>query len=323
MKRRAFIAGLGSAIAWSITAGAQEPGRIYRMGWLGFAPRNAPWNVALIDALKAEGFVVGQNLVIDNNGYGLRLAELNDHVSEVVKDRVDVIVSTGEPSIRAAQAATKAIPILAIADDMVRSGFVASLGKPGGNTTGVSILATDLDGKRQEILLESVPGVHRIAALADANTTSPQQLQALRNAAQAHGVELLVYQVPNAEEIAGAIDAAKASGAGALNVLGSVILFNNRQIILPRVAAHGLPAIYQWPAMAKEGAFLGYGPRLEQIFRDIMGRQLVKLLRGTKPADIPVEQPTKFELAVNVKAAKALGLTIPESFLLRADEVIE
>ena len=323
MRRRAFIVGLGGAVAWPMMIGAQEPGRIYRMGWLGFASRNAPWNVALINALKAEGFVPGQNLVIDDNGYGLRLDELNGHASEVVKDRVDVIVSTGEPSIRAAQVATKTIPIVAIADDMVRSGFVASLGKPGGNTTGVSILATDLDGKRQEILLEGVPGLHRIAALADTNTTLPQQLQALRNAAQARGVELLIYRVANAEEIAGAIDAAKADGAEALNVLGSVILFNNRQTIVPRVAAHGLPAIYQWPAMAEEGAFLRYGPRLEQIFRDIMGRQLVKLLRGAKPTEIPVEQPTKFELAVNVKAAKALGLTVTESFLLRADKVIE
>jgi putative ABC transport system substrate-binding protein len=323
MRRRAFIAGLGAAAAWPVMARAQEPGRTYRIGWLGFAPRNAPWNVALINALKAEGFLPGQNLVIDDNGYGLRLDELNSHASEIVKDRVDVIVSTGEPSIRAAQAATKTIPILAIADDMVRSGFVASLGKPGGNTTGVSILATDLDGKRQEILLEAVPGLNRIAALADTNTTLPQQLQALRDEAQARGVELSIYLVASAEEIAGAIDAAKASGAGALNILGSVILFNNRQIILPRVAALGLPAIYQWPAMADEGAFLGYGPRLELIFRDIMGRQLVKLLRGTRPADIPVEQPTKFELAVNLKTAKALGLTIPESFLLRADQVIE
>src|SRR5262245_3439695 len=258
MKRRAFITGLGGVALLSTIAEAQEPGRTYRMGWLGFAPRNAPWNVALIDSLKAEGFVAGQNLVIDENGFGLRLDELNRHASEIVKERVDVIVSTGEPSIRAVQAATKTIPIVAIADDMVRSGFVASLGKPGGNTTGVSILATDLDGKRQEILLEGVPGIHRIAALADTNTTLPQQLQALRNAAQARGVELSIYQVANAEEIPGAIDAAKASGAEALNVLGSVILFNNRRIILTRVAALGLPAIYQWPTMAEEGAFLGY-----------------------------------------------------------------
>jgi putative tryptophan/tyrosine transport system substrate-binding protein len=212
---------------------------------------------------------------------------------------------------------------LPLPTNMVRSGFVASLAKPGGNTTGVSILATELDGKRQEILLEVVPGMRRMAALADANGTLPQQLQALQDAARARGVELSIYRVAKAEEIAGAIDAAKTSGAAALNVLASAMLTNNRQIILPRVAALGLPAIYQFPVVAEEGGLIGYGSSLEQIYRDVGARQLVKLLRGVKPAEIPVEQPTRFELVVNLKTAKALGLTIPESFLLRADKVIE
>ena len=162
-----------------------------------------------------------------------------------------------------------------------------------------------------------------MAALADANSSLAQQLQAMQDAARARGIDLLIYQVTKAEEIIGAIDAAKGSGATALSVLASVILWNNRQIILPRVAALGLPAIYQFPAAAEEGGFIAYGSRLDQIYRDIFARQLVKLLRGAKPADIPVEQPTKFELAVNLKTAKALGLTIPETFLQRADEVIE
>jgi putative ABC transport system substrate-binding protein len=200
---------------------------------------------------------------------------------------------------------------------------VASLAKPGGNTTGVSILTSELNGKRQDILLEAVPGVRRVAALADANSSLPQQLQAMQDAARARGIDLLIYQVTKAEEIIGAIDAAKGSGATALNVLASVILWNNRQIIIPRVAALDLPAIYQFPAAAEEGGFIAYGSRLDQIYRDIWARQLVKLLRGAKPADIPVEQPTKFELVVNLKTAAALGLTIPESFLVRADKVIE
>jgi putative ABC transport system substrate-binding protein len=145
----------------------------------------------------------------------------------------------------------------------------------------------------------------------------------MRGAASARGVELLIYQVTKPEEIVGAIDAAKSSGATALNVLASVILWNSRQIIFPRVAALGLPAIFQFPAAADEGGLIAYGSRLDQIYRDIWARQLVKLLRGAKPADIPVEQPTKFELVVNVKTAAALGLTIPESFLARADRVIE
>ena len=144
-----------------------------------------------------------------------------------------------------------------------------------------------------------------------------------QDAARARGVELLIHQIASAEEITAAIDAAKASGAAALNVLSSPFLYGNRQIIMQRVAALRLPAIYQFPEEAEEGGFVAYGPRLIQIFRELVAEQLVKLLRGVKPADIPIEQPTKFELAFNLKTAKALGLTIPESFLLRADEVIE
>jgi putative tryptophan/tyrosine transport system substrate-binding protein len=162
-----------------------------------------------------------------------------------------------------------------------------------------------------------------MAALADANGALPQKLQALQEAAHVHGVELSIYRVARADEIAPAIDAAKSSGAAALNVLASTLLYNNRQIILPRVAALGLPTIYQFPDMAEEGGLMGYGTRLEEIYRNILARQFVKLLRGAKPADIPVEQPSKFELVVNLKAAQSLGLTIPESVLLRADKVIE
>jgi putative ABC transport system substrate-binding protein len=325
MRRRQFITLIGgAAAAWSFAARAQEPGRIYRLGELHVSPRSDPWNIALFDAVKPDGFIEGQNLVVDDHGFGLHIDQLADHATAVVKAQVDLITCAGEPAIRAAQQATKSIPIFAVANDMVRSGFVASLAKPGGNTTGVSILATELDGKRQEMLLEVVPGVRRMAALADANDdTLPQQLQALQDAARARGVELSIYRVAKAEEIAGAIDAAKASGATALNVLASALLNNNRQIILPRVAALGLPAIYQFPVVAEEGGLIGYGSSLEQIYRDIGARQLVKLLRGVKPAEIPVEQPTRFELVVNLKTAKTLGLAIPESFLLRADKVIE
>lgn len=305
------------------TALAQEPGRTYRLGDLHLSPRNAPHNAALFDAVKAYGFIDGQNLVVDESGFGLRVSALDDHASEIVKAHVDLIVSAGEPAVRAAQHATKTIPILAVADDMVRSGFVVSLAKPEGNTTGVSILATELDGKRQEILLEAVPGIRRMAALADANGTLPQKLQTLQEAAHAHGVELSIYRVAKADEIAPAIDAAKSSGAAALNVLSGTLLFNNRRIILPRVAALGLPTMWQWPSEAEEGGLIAYGSRLEQIFRDILARQLVKLLRGTKPAHIPVEQPTKFELVINLKTANALGITVPATLVARADKVIE
>ena len=191
--------------------------------------------------------------------------------------------------------------------DMVGEGLVNSLARPGGNTTGVSILATELDGKRQEILIEAVPGLRRMAILADTKATHSPQLQALQDAAHARNIEISIHRVAGAEEIAAAIDMAKASGAEALNVL----LYGNRQLIMDRVAALRLPAIYQWPENAEEGGFLAYGPRLIQIFRELLAQQMVKLLRGVKPADIPVEQPTKFELVINLKTAKAMGVTVP------------
>jgi putative ABC transport system substrate-binding protein len=206
---------------------------------------------------------------------------------------------------------------------MLRSQLVNSLARPEGNTTGISMFSTELDGKRQEILIEAVPGLSRMAAIADSITTTLSQLQALQDAARARNVELSIHRIARPEEIAAAVDAAKAWGAAALNVLASPVLFGNRQIVMQRVAELRLPAIYQFPEVAQDGGFVAYGPRLVQIFGELTTRQLVKLLRGAKPADVPVEQPTKFDLVINLKTAKALGLTIPESLLARADEVIE
>jgi putative ABC transport system substrate-binding protein len=194
----------------------------------------------------------------------------------------------------------------ALTDDMIGSGLVNSLAKPGGNTTGVSIFATELDGKRQDLLIEAVPGLRRMATLADTNTTAQPQLQALQDAARTRGVELSIHSVTRTDEIAPALDAAKKSDAAALNVLASPVLFANRQVVIERGAALRLPAIYQWPEVAEEGGFLGYGPRLLQLYRDIMARQLVRLLRGAKPADLPVEQPTKFEFVINNAEAAAV-----------------
>jgi putative tryptophan/tyrosine transport system substrate-binding protein len=322
MRRRELITLLGGALLWPLAASAQEPGRIYRLGSLQFSVRSAPWHATLFDALQRQGFIEGQNLVGDPNGYGLRIDQLAVHAVELVKANVDAIISAGDANVRAAQQATKTIPILAIAEDLVGSGFVASLAKPGGNTTGVSILTSDLNGKRQEILLEAVRGKH-IAALADTNSVSPQQLEELQDAAHARGVELSIFQVTKEDEIPGALASAKKSGAAALNVLASSLLFSARTTIIPKVAALHLPAIYQWPEITGEGGLIGYGPHITRIYGEILSRQLAELLRGTKPADIPAEQPTKFDLAINLKTAKALGLTIAESFLQRADEVIE
>src|SRR6516164_1829090 len=324
MRRRDFINVVAcSAITWPLAARAQEAGRTYRLGYLSLAPRNEPWNTVLFDALKLDGFIAGQNLTVDDQGFGLRVDQLAEHASAIVDAKVDVIVCGGDPPVRAAQQATKEIPIVAVAEDMVGSRFVASLAKPGGNTTGVSILSSELDGKRQEILMEAVPRAHRYAALADVNSTSPQRLQSLQEATRAHGGELSIYRVAKAEEIPDAINAAKSSGAAALNVLASALLHNNRQLILPRVAVLALPAIYQCPTISEEGGLFGYGPRLERIYSDIVARQVAKVLRGATSADIPVEQPTKFELVINLKTAKAIGVDVSASVVARADKLIE
>jgi putative tryptophan/tyrosine transport system substrate-binding protein len=304
MRRREFIALMGASVAWPPVVRAQEAGRVYRLGSLLSSPRSAPHYVALFEELQRRGFIERQNLIADPNGYRLSAEQLSEHAAEIVKARVDVILCTGNAAIRAAQEATKTIPILGLTDDMLGSGLVNSLARPNGNTTGVSVLATELDGKRQEILIEAVPGLRRMAALADSNTMAIAKLEALEEAAAARNVALSIHQIARGEEIAAAIDMAKGSGATALNVLASPMLFANRHLIMDSAAALALPAIYNWPETAEEGGFAAYGPRLVAIFRDLLARQLVQLLRGTKIADIPVEQPTKFELVINLKTAK-------------------
>jgi putative ABC transport system substrate-binding protein len=228
----------------------------------------------------------------------------------------------GDAAIRAAQAATTTIPIVALTDDMVGAGLARSLARPGANTTGVSILAADLDGKRQEVLMDFLPGARHLAALSDAQNNTPAQLQALLDAARSRGVELSIHRVERSEQIVPALDAAKAGGQAAVNVLASPLLHGNRRAIIVRTLELRLPAIYQWPDTAKEGGLLGYGPRFAEVFR-LLARQLAKTLRGANPADLPVEQPTKFELAVNERTAKAIGLDVSPVMLARADEVIE
>jgi putative tryptophan/tyrosine transport system substrate-binding protein len=323
MRRRDFFLAGCATIAWSIAARAQEAGRTYRLGGLSASPREAPYYVAMFENLRRLGFIEGQNLTVDWHAFALHADRVSDFAAELVKADVDVILASGDLATRAAQRATQSIPILGTTDDMVRSGLVKSLARPEGNTTGISMFSTELDGKRQEILIEAVPGLHRMAAIADSTTTALPQLQALQDAARAHNVDLSIHQIARPEEIGAAIDAAKAWGAAALNVLASPVLFGNRQIVMQRVATLRMPAIYQFPEVAQDGGFIAYGPRLLPIFGELVTRQLVKLLRGTKPADVPVEQPTKFDLVINLKTAKALGLTIPESLLARADEVIE
>jgi putative tryptophan/tyrosine transport system substrate-binding protein len=324
VRRRKFIALLGStAVARAFAASAQETGRVYRLGALFPSPRGAAQNVAMFEELRRSGFIEGENLTIEWREYGRRIDLVSSFAAELVKARVDVIAAGGDFGIRAAQQATGTIPIVGFTDDMLGSGLVNSLARPGGNTTGISLLAADLDGKRQELLIEAVPGLRRMAALADSDTTSPRQLEALQDAARARGVELLLHRIAKADEIAPAMDSAKAAAAGAVNVLASPLLFASRQVIIERTGMLRLPAIFQWPEVAEQGGFMGYGPRIVQLFRDLFARQIVKALRGAKPADVPVEQPTNFELIVNLRTAKQIGHEVPAGLVLRADKIIE
>ena len=239
MKRRGFLYAFGiTALGWPLVARAQEAGRTYRLGCLLPLPRDAPINVAFFDELRRRGFIEGQNLTVEYRAYGLHPDLISEYAAELVKARVDVITTAGtDEAIRAAQQATKTIPILAMSDDMVGSGLVGSMARPNGNRTGVSILAATLDGKRQEILIEAVPGLRRMAFVVEANTPTVAKFDSLQEAARAHNIELSIHRVAKGEEIAAAIDAAKAWGAAALNVSASPLLFTHRQLLMDRVAA--------------------------------------------------------------------------------------
>jgi putative ABC transport system substrate-binding protein len=320
--RRDFVLALGGmALFMPFRAQAQET-RTYRLGVLNTQGRHASSFVAFFDELRQLGFIEGRNLIVDSRGYAARTEQFAALAVDLVNDKVDAIVCGGPAATRAAQQATQTVPILAVLDDIVGAGVVISLARPGGNTTGISFLATELDGKRQEILLELVPGASRMAALVDANATAVQRVEALRDATRARGVELAAYVVDRPERIITAIDEAGRSGATALNVLASPMLNARRTDIFDRTTALRLPAIYQWPESAEEGGLIAYGPRLTQIYRQL-ARQLSKVLRGAKPGELPVEQPTAFELIINTGVAKAMSFDVPASLVLRADKVIE
>jgi putative ABC transport system substrate-binding protein len=285
------------------------------------APRNAAHWVAFFDELRSNGFVEGINLsVLD--GFSAPPDRADTIAAMMVKARPDAVLTGGATLTRVMQRATQTIPILAFSDDLVAEKAVASLSRPGGNITGMSILATELDGKRQEILLELVPAARRIATLVDPDVTSPQQLQLLNDTAKGRGVTLAVHVISEPGGILPAIDAALTGGAQALNVLASSLFNRYRGQIIERVRAGRLPTIYQWPETAEEGGLIAYGPRFVSMFRQYAS-QVIKVLKGAKPADIPVEQPTRFELIVNLKTATAIGLDVPPTLLNRADQVIE
>ena len=326
MRRREFIMLLGGAATWPRVARAQEPGRIYRLGFLIPSPRDRPPVIALFDELRLNGFIENQNVEVFPGGFEVRDEKLSEVAAALVKTAPDAIVAGPERPLRALQAVTRTVPLIGMSEDLVAEGLVTSLARPGGNITGISLLSPELDGKRQDILIEAVPGVRRIAAMVDSKVTPPYHLEMLQHAARSRGVEVSIFGVKGPEDIVPAIDAAKTSNAEALNFLATPLFSvpgtRNNQIVLERAAAMRIPTIFQWPETAEAGALLAYGPRFTEVYRQ-RARIVAKVLRGGRPTEIPVEQPTRFELAINLKAARALGAEVPASLVLRADKVIE
>jgi len=326
MNRREVITILGGAVAALPSATwAQQIGRNYRLGFLNPAPRQSAAASALFDELRLNGFIEGQNLTVIPGGFEVRNDQVAERAAELVKAAPDAILAGPEFPLRTLQALTRTIPLVGMTEDMVAAGLVTSLARPGGNITGISLLSPELDGKRQDILHEVIPDARRMAALADSNVTGGH-LQALQEAAQRRGIELSVLVVAGPEEIVPAINSAKAAGAEAINFLASPLFSvpgtRSNIAVTERVADLRLPAIYQWPETAESGGLMGYGPRFTQVWRQ-RARMIVKIFRGISPADLPVEQPTNFELVINLKAAKMIGHDVPAGLVLRADGVIE
>src|SRR5215216_1322703 len=283
MRRREFMLRLGGAtVAWPLAARAQEPGRTYLLGFAIPVGRDSPAISAFFDELRLAGFIEGKNLAVVPNGFGVSNDRLAEQAAAVVKAMPDAIVTGPDNYARTYQQLTRTIPLIAMTEDMVGTGLVASLARPGGNTTGISILSPELDGKRQELLIEATPGVHTMAVLTDSNVTAPQHLSDLQDAARARNIALSIFTVAKPEELGPAMDKVKASGAQALNVLASPLLgnYSNGLFVIERAAALRLPAIHQWPDMAEDGGFAAYGPRMTEIFRQ-EARMIVKVLRGT------------------------------------------
>src|SRR5262245_9456428 len=325
MRRREFVTFLGGAVTWPLAAQAQQTAKMPTIGFLG--PNTASLDGrrvgAFVQRLRELSWIESRNVAIEYRWAEGRTERLADFAAEFVGLKVDVIVTSGTPPVVAAKKATSVIPIVfAAVGDPVGTGLVTSLARPGGNVTGLSIQATDLAGKRLGLLHEVVPGLRHLAIMANA-AASPAVLEMaeVQTTARALGLEVVSSEIRRPEDIAPAFDAFKGR-AEALYVCNDPLVTTNRIRINTLALGMGLPTMYNVREFVEAGRLMSYGPNFLDLYRRAADFA-DKILRGAKPADIPVEQPTKFELVVNVKAAKAIGLTIPESFLARADEVIE
>ena len=324
MKRREFITLLGgAALASPRPAIGQSAARQYTIGvlWPATSPPAPPRMESFRQALRQLDFVEGRNLIIELRHPRAGVQELPELAAELVHLKVDVLTAFGDHAPLVAQQATQTIPIVAISDDMFGAGIITSLSRPGGNTTGLTILAPELSAKRLEVLQEIVPGMSRVAAFWDP-TTGASQIATTENAARALKLKVQVLEIRRQEELLGAFQAAREEQAQAINVFGSPFLASLYREIVILAAEYRLPAIYQWREHVEAGGLVSYGPNLAAMWRQ-SAAIVVKILKGAAPADLPVEQPTKFELVLNATTAKSLDLAIPPSVLVRADEVID
>ena len=317
-----------SLFAAPLAAEAQPAAKVFRIGLLGSSSPTSPeasriWE-GFFQGLRELGYVEGQNILIEGRFYGDRTERLPALAVELVRLKVDVIVAQGPPAPEAAQRATSTIPIvMTVHQDPVGSGLVASLARPGRNVTGLSVLSTELVGKRLQLLKEAVPGLSRVAVLWDpTHPTATLQLREAEVAARSLKVQLQVLEARAPGDFAGAFSAMTNGRAGGLIFLGGLMFFVERTRIVELAAQSRLPAIYGAKENAEAGGLMAYGPNLRESYRRA-ATYVDKILKGAKPAELPVERPTKFELVINMKTAKALGLTIPQSVLERADQIIE
>jgi putative ABC transport system substrate-binding protein len=307
-------------LALSVHVDAQQPAKLPRIGLLRAGSPPDPMIEAFRQGLRDLGYVEGKSIVIEYRWAEGKNERLPDLAADLVRLGVDVIVPGGNAATRAAMSATKAIPIVMQSSDPVGTGLVASLARPGGNITGLSYLVTDLSGKRLELLKEALPKVSRVGLLSHF-AGNPVELRETQDAARTLGVEVKILEVRDPKDFERAFEAGKTARIGAISVLASPIFYAHRRSIVNLAAKYRLPASYNQSEFVEVGGLMSYGPP----FRDLFRRTAVyvdKILKGSKPADLPVEQPTKFELVINLQTAKRIGLTIPPNVLVRADRVI-
>ena len=327
MRRRQFITLLGGAAAtWPLAARAQQPAKIPRIGFLGNSTATMEANLIgpLRDGLRELGYEEGRNVIIEFRWADGKYDQFPALVAELLAAKVDVIITAGTPATLAIKKATSMVPLVFIAvGDPVGTGVVPNLGRPGGNITGLSSIAPDLEGKRLELLREVVPKLSHVAFfLNPANAFHTASMRQARVAAQSLGIKLQPMEVNKSEQLDGAFASIVKEKPDALLILADRIFLHNRKRMMEFAIQQRLPSVNAYRELVEAGGLISYGPSYEDMHRRA-AVYVDKILKGTKPADLPIEQPTKFTLLINLKTAKTLGLTVPPTLVARADELIE